>query len=286
MSYTTYAWIALVIYGLETIITKLTGKYSIKNPWLFNMLWNGLFVVFMIPFYFNSEVGIPHKWENLIIASLLSAVSLALYVICIYRIDVSVLSPMYNIRTGFSVLFSFLLLGETLTPYKTFLIGIIIFMGLLVSLDEKFSFKSFLTKNIFIVLVFMVSLALYGIFLKKTIGEIGYWNATVWVPILTAIFLLFTFPKFKKDIKTLRKKHILPIVLVTLTTVFGGLAVNKAYAVNVGITTVIMSIPSSMILAFIMSIFWPKLMEKHTLKIYAVRFTAAAVMFWCAVRLG
>ena len=286
MSYTTYAWIALVIYGLETIITKLTGKYSIKNPWLFNMLWNGLFVVFMIPFYFNSEVGIPHKWENLIIASLLSAVSLALYVICIYRIDVSVLSPMYNIRTGFSVLFSFLLLGETLTPYKTFLIGIIIFMGLLVSLDEKFSFKSFLTKNIFIVLVFMVSLALYGIFLKKTIGEIGYWNATVWVPILTAIFLLFTFPKFKKDIKTLRKKHILPIVLVTLTTVFGGLAVNKAYAVNVGITTVIMSIQSSMIHAFIMSIFWPKLMEKHTLKIYAVRFTAAAVMFWCAVRLG
>lgn len=286
MPYTTYAWIALVIYGFETIITKLTGKYSIKNPWLFNMLWNGLFVVFMIPFYFNSEVGIPHKWENLIIASILSAVCCALNVVCIYRIDVSVLSPMYNIRTGFSVLFGFLLLGETLTPYKSFLIGVIIIMGLLVSFDEKFSFKSFLTKNIFIVLVFMVFLALYGIFLKKTIGEIGYWNATVWVPILTAVFLLFTFPKFKRDIKTLRKKHILPIVLVTLTTVFGGLAINKALAVNVGITTVITSIPSSMILAFIMSIFWPKLMEKHTLKIYAVRFAAAAVMFFCALRLS
>ena len=111
------------------------------------MLWNGLFVVFMIPFYFNSEVSIPHKWDNLIIASLLSAVCCALYVICTYRIDVSVLSPMYNIRTGFSVLFGFLLLGETLTPYKIFLIGIIIVMGLLVSLDEKFSFRSFLTKN-------------------------------------------------------------------------------------------------------------------------------------------
>ncbi|PIV71022.1 hypothetical protein COW57_01920 [Candidatus Roizmanbacteria bacterium CG17_big_fil_post_rev_8_21_14_2_50_39_7] len=228
------------------------------------MLWNGLFVVFMIPFYFNSEVSIPHKWDNLIIASLLSAVCCALYVICTYRIDVSVLSPMYNIRTGFSVLFGFLLLGETLTPYKIFLIGIIIVMGLLVSLDEKFSFRSFLTKNIFVAIVFMVFLALYSIFLKKTIVEIGYWNATVWVPILTAVFLLFTFPKFKKDIKTLRKKHTLPIVLVTLTTVFGGLAINKAYAVNVGITTVIISIPSSMILAFIMSLFWPKLMENNS----------------------
>ena len=137
-------------------------------------------------------------------------------------------------------------------------------MGLLVSLDEKFSFRSFLTKNIFVAIVFMVFLALYSIFLKKTIVEIGYWNATVWVPILTAVFLLFTFPKFKKDIKTLRKKHTLPIVLVTLTTVFGGLAINKAYAVNVGITTVIISIPSSMILAFIMSLFWPKLMENNS----------------------
>ncbi|MFZ2206439.1 MAG: EamA family transporter [Microgenomates group bacterium] len=286
MSYITYAWIATAIYGFETVVTKLTGKYAIKNPWLFNMLWNGLFVVFMIPFYFNSEVGIPHKWTSLIITALLSAVCCVLYVISIYRIDVSVLSPMYNVRTGFSVLFGVLLLGETLTPYKTILIGIIILMGLLVSFDETFSFKAFLTKNIVVALAFMVLLALYGVFLKKTIGEIGYWNATVWVAGLTAFFLLFTFPKFKNDIKTLRRKQFLPVIFITFTSVIAYLVSNKAYEVNVGITTVIMSIPSSMIIAFIMSRIWPTLMEKHPLRVYAVRFFAAAIMFGCAIQLG
>lgn len=286
MSYTIYAWLAVAIYGFETIIVKLTGKYAIKNPWLFNMLWNGLFAVFMIPFFFNKEVGIPQLWGNLLITSFLSAICCALYIISIYRIDVSVLSPMYNIRTGFSVLFGFFLLGEVLTPYKLVLIGIIIIMGLLVSFDETFSFKSFFKKDILIALVFMVFLALYGVFLKKTIGDIGYWNATVWIAMLNAVFLLFTYPKFKNDIKTLRKKQYLPVILITITSTIAYLVSNKAYEVNVGITTVIMSIPSSMILAFIMSRIWPTLMEKHPIKVYAVRFIAAAIMFVCAIQLS
>jgi hypothetical protein len=98
--------------------------------------------------------------------------------------------------------------------------------------------------------------------------------------------LLFTFPKFKKDIKTLTRKQLIPVVLVTMTSMTAFLAVNKAYEVNVGITTVIMSIPSSMILAFIMSRIWPTLMEKHPLKVYAVRFAATAIMFVCALGLG
>jgi drug/metabolite transporter (DMT)-like permease len=286
MSFTVYAWIATVIYGFETIITKLAGKYAIKNPWLFNILWNVFFAVFMIPFYFNKEVGIPHVWGNLLITSLLSSICCILYIISIYRIDVSVLSPMYNIRTGFSVLFGFLLLGEVFTPFKLFLIAVIIIMGLLVSFDESFSFKSFLSKNVLVALIFMIFLALYGVFLKKTIGEIGYWNATVWTSLLPALMLLFTFPKFKKDIKTLTRKQLIPVVLVTMTSMTAFLAVNKAYEVNVGITTVIMSIPSSMILAFIMSRIWPTLMEKHPLKVYAVRFAATAIMFVCALGLS
>ena len=286
MSYITFAWIATVLYGFETIITKLTGKYAIKNPWLFNMLWNLLFIIFMIPFFFNNGIEIPHKWGNLLITSLIAVVCGMLYIIALYRIDVSVLSPMYNIRTGFSVLFGFLLLHETLTPNKLILIGIIIGMGLLVSFDEKFSFRSFFSKNILLVLTFMILLALYGVFLKMTITDIGYWNATVWVALLSVALLVFTIPMFKNDIKTLRRKQLFPVVIIALISVAAYLIVNKAYAVNVGITTVIMSIPSSMILAFIMSIIWPTLMEKHSLKIYAVRFFAAAVMLFCAVQLG
>lgn len=286
MSYIAFAWIATIVFGIETVIIKLSGKYSIKNPWLFNILWNWCYVLFMFPFFLRTGVGVPHQWGNLLIASFLSAVCCALYIVLIYRIDVSVLSPMYNVRTCFSVLFGFLFLGEIFTPYKLALIVVIIIMGLLVSFDEKFSFKAFLSKNILLVLLFMILLSLYGIFLNKAIAETGYWTATIWTGFLPALFLIFTYPMFKNDLKNVKAKQLIPVFLVGLTSLISTLASNKAYAVNVGITTVIFSIPTSMIFAFVMSIFWPKLMEKHSLKIYAIRFAAAAIMLVCALQLS
>jgi len=285
MSYVTYAWIATIIYGFETIIIKLSSKYAIKNPWLFNILWNGLFVVFMIPIYLAHPITLPSTWTSLLIVSLLSAASCILFMIATYRIDVSVLSPLYNVRTGLTVLFASFLLGEHMSSYQNVLVGIIILMGFLVTIDEKFSFKSFFRKDILIAMVFMVLLALYGVYLKKTIVDIGYWNATVWVALLTFVFLLPTYPKFVGDFKTLTKKQIIPVIVVTATSTLAYVISNKAYESHVGITTVIMSFPTSMVIAFVLALVWPKLMERHPMKIYALRFTAAAIMFVCAVQL-
>jgi len=43
--------------------------------------------------------------------------------------------------------------------------------------------------------------------------------------------------------------------------------------------------PFSMIFAFMFSIFAPNLLEKHTIKIYVIRFTSVAVMIWAAMQL-
>jgi len=43
--------------------------------------------------------------------------------------------------------------------------------------------------------------------------------------------------------------------------------------------------PFSMIFAFMFSVFAPKLLEKHTLKIYVIRFSSVAVMIWAAIQL-
>jgi len=286
MSYVVFAWLATFIYGFETIIIKLTGKYAIKNPWLFNILWNIGFVIFMIPIYATQHLEIPKVWSSLLITSVLSAVCSALFMISTFRIDVSVLSPLYNVKTGLVVLFAWLILGEKITMYQSFLVGIIIVMGFMVTIDEKFSLRSFFRKDIIIAMLFMLILAFYVIYLKKTIIDIGFWNATVWTAILTLVFLIPTYPKFVKDIKTLTKKQMIPVVLVSLTSVFAYILSNKAYEGSVGLTSVIMTFPASMILAFIMSIIWPTLMEKHALKIYALRFLAAGVMFICAIQLG
>ena len=75
-------------------------------------------------------------------------------------------------------------------------------------------------------------------------------------------------------------------VLAGLISVFADLAVNKAYSANVTLSNVIMGIPFSMIIAFVFSIYAPQLLEKHTLRVYAIRFAAAAVMIIAALKLS
>lgn len=286
MSYIVFAWLATFTYGFETIIIKLSSKYAIKNPWLFNILWNILFVIFMIPIYVTHPIEIPKVWGSLLITAVLSAICCVLFMILTYRLDVSVLSPLYNVKTGLSVLFASFLLGETMNFNQSILVFIIIIMGFAVTIDEKTTFKSFFRRDILIAMAFMCILALYVVFLKKTMIDIGFWNATVWVAVLNLLLLVPTYPKFVKDIKTLTIKQMIPVLLVTGTSTVGYILSNKAYEVNVGITSVIMTFPVSMILAFILALIWPKLMERHLMKIYALRFAATAVMLWCAVQLG
>ncbi len=69
------------------------------------------------------------------------------------------------------------------------------------------------------------------------------------------------------------------ILLISVLGVIGTLAASAAVAQNVSISTAIISLPVSMVLVFILSFLKPDLLEKHTLKVYAVRFFAAVVMF-------
>lgn len=75
------------------------------------------------------------------------------------------------------------------------------------------------------------------------------------------------------------------MALLSLLGFLGGLSANKAYQENVTISTAIISLPGSMILAFVLSRIKPKLLEHHTLKVYTIRFLAAAVMFYSALQL-
>lgn len=286
MSYIVFAWLATFTYGFEAIIIKLSSKYAIKNPWLFNILWNILFVIFMIPVYLTHPIEIPTVWSSLLITSVLSAICCVMFMVLTYRLDVSVLSPLYNVKTGLSVLFASFLLGEMMSQYQSLMVCIIIIMGFAVTIDEKTTLKSFFRRDIILAMIFMTILALYVVFLKKTMLDIGFWNATVWVAVLNLILLIPTWPKFSKDIKTLTKKQMLPVLLVTATSTIGYIISNKAYEVNVGITSVIMTFPVSMIFAFLLAMIWPKLMERHSMKIYGLRFAATAVMLWCAIQLG
>lgn len=285
-SYILFAWGAAILLGIESILAKLTSKYAIKNPWLFNFVWNFIILLYTLVIALFFRIGWPSQWQNIIIAGAFYALSGVFYTWSLYLLDVSVLSPLFNFRTVFSVLLGVWLLGQLLTTQQYILIGITFVAGLFVSFDEHFKLRSFFRMPILIAMIAMVVIAAYGIYINKAIAANGYWTTVIWAYIVAQILLAFTWPKFGKDIGTISTKQLGALAVVSIAGTTGMLAANQAYTGNVGIASTIISLPFSMVMAFLFAIFAPTLLEKHTMKTYAIRFIAAGVMIAAALRLS
>lgn len=286
MPFYVFAWIASLSYGLTGIITKLTSKYSICNPWFLNFLFISLQLVVTIPLALNNQVRIPLYWDNLIFASLTYAFFGIFYIFSLSKLDISVYVPLFNFRAVFGVLLGIIFLGEKIAPFQTIFVVLLFISGIFASMDEKLKLSSFFKPQIGIALVSVLLLAANGLFINKAITQNNYWSVTLWQYILAMIFLIPTIPKFHKEIRKINWRQLLAILSIAFSLLIGDLAANRAFAENLGISSLIISLPFSMIIAFALSFFAPMLLEKHTLKIYAIRFTAAAMMIISALKLS
>lgn len=285
MPFYVYAWIGAVISGLFVITAKLTSKHSIKNPWLFNFLLAAVTLLFTIPPAVYYHAPLPNGWLIVILTGFFATLNTIFYIFSNANLDVSVFMPLYNFRNIFTLLIGFLFFGERFPEFKLFYVGLIIIAGVLTSLDEKFSLKSFFKISIAIGLLTVLISAINSALTKVVLMNNNLWTTNLWIAIINFILLLPTIPLFGKDLKKLDKAHIMPVVLMGLFFTISIFATNKAYEGSYSITSLIMVMPFSMIFAFMFSVFAPKLLEKHTLKIYAIRFSSAAVMIWAAIQL-
>lgn len=285
MPFYIYAWIGTIVSGLFVIVAKLTSKYSITNPWLFNFLLTTINLLFTLPPAIYNHAVMPTNWFPIILAAIFTTLTTIFYIFSNYKLDVSVFIPLFNFRGVFAVLIGIGFFGEKLSTYHLLFVALIIIAGIFSSMDEKFSLKSFFNKTIAIGLLTALFLTLENVFVKVTLADNSLWTTNMWIAILNFFLLIPTIPLFKKELKNIDTSHVLPVAAMGIFSTISGFAANFAYKTNLGITALIMNIPVSMIFAFMFSIFAPKLLEKHTLKIYAIRFSSAAVMIWAAMQL-
>ncbi|MEI8232844.1 MAG: EamA family transporter [bacterium] len=281
-----FAWVASITYGLYAITAKLIGKYQLKNSYQFSFfitLFSGILMT-LVSYAYGGRLAT--NWFYIILAAAFLAIGNALYLATLKVLDVSVMSPLFNIRVAITVILGILVLGESFSLQSVYLIVLIFIAGFFATMDEKFSLKSFFTQNISLGLLFMLVLSIQSLFVNRAIDQTNYWTATLWMGLLAIAFsFIFLFPKIKNDLKTTKPKEYLGVALLSLVGSIGDLAAYKAFEGNVGLSSVIISLPISMVLAFILSIAKPDLMEKHSLKVYLVRFTAAGIMIWGALQL-
>lgn len=281
-----FAWMASILFAVEAIQTKFVSKHQVKNPWLFNFVYVLFVLLLNTAVCLSAGAGIPTVWGNVLLVGLFFALGVTFFILSNYKLDVSVLTPLSNSHTLFVVILGVLFLSETLTPIQAWLIAAMIVAGVLVTFDEKFSVKSFFSKGVLFALAGTLSFALMAMFFKKASMETDFWTLNLWYFVVAAsLVMMFTFPLFKSDLKTLDKNQVLNVFFLAVISAAGNFASNKAYASNISISGAIMYIPLSMIIVMALSPFFPKLFEHHTWNVYAVRIVSAAVLIYAGIKL-
>lgn len=285
MPFYVYALIGSIFGGFFVIVTKLTSKYSIKNPWLLNFLLALVNLIFTIPLAIYYRATIPNNLSLVILATISLSVANILYIIANNKLDVSVFMPLYNFKNIFAVFIGLLFFKEHIPAEKYLYVVVIFIAGVLTSLDEKFSLKSFFKSTIGVGILAVFFNSLNNAFTKGAMVSNSLWTVSFWTAVLSCILLIPTYSLFKKDLKQVDLSHVLPVLLIGFLLTVCGLAANQAYSMNLAISSIIMNLPISMIFAFLFSVFAPSLLEKHTLKVYVIRFSSVAIMIWAAMKL-
>lgn len=287
MPYYIYAWVGTILLGFYAIVAKLTGKYKITNPSQFSffvILFGGLITIGIA---LLNGGGWPKNWTFIVLAGLFIAICNLLYLVVVKKLDITVLSPLFNLKSVITVLLGYFFLRELLTTGMIFLIVATTVAGVFTTMDERFSLKSFLNKNIMLGIFLMFFSSIQTLLVNRAMSQNDYWTGMMWMVIVSIIFsFVINFPRFYKDLKKTKIKDYSGVVLLAILGGLSDLAVYKAFEGNVGVSTIILCLPVSMVLSVFFVIWKPDLLEKHTAKVYLVRFAAVAVMIWGAIGLS
>lgn len=283
MPFYVFAWTASILYGLYSIVAKLIGKYQLKNVYQFSFFITFFSAIVTTIVSISNGAQIPTSWMYVVLAGLFVAIGNILFLSALKKLDVSVISPLFNLRVVMTIILGYIFLGESITIGSLLLMSIVIIAGMFATMDERFSIKSFFTKNIGLGIFFMFVLSIQTLFINRAVAQTDYWTAILWIGILATVFsFTFLVPKFYKDVRKSKPADYLGVLILSLIGGVGDLAAYKAFAGNLGISSIIVSLPMSMFIVFLFAIWKPNLLEQHTVKVYAVRFIAAGVMIWGA----
>lgn len=280
------AWIASISSGLEPIILKASSRKLIRSPWLFNLLWIGAAYPLLVPFTILEGAHTPRDWVTFVWLGLFHAGFFLLYTSALYKIDASTMAPLFSLRTVFAVLLSIVVLGENFTPLKFSLMGIIILCSPLASYDEHLGLRAYRQKYVLLAILAMASLALAGFFVNRAYAQNGFATTALWQDTFTLIFLLpsLLFVKWRQESWGIGK--FLPFVLMGILGFIYVATTSVAYGRAYGLSSVIVSLPLSMVFVWLIAQKYPDWLESHPPYVYRMRFSGALIMVACAILLS
>ncbi len=296
MTWFLYALGAPVLWALVNIADQYLvnkhskGEHPVGALVLFSSLV-GLVVSFIIAIFVKGIFDISlHDKLILIVSGFFSLAWIVLYLKALEIEDVSSVVPWFLTIPVFGYIFGYFLLGETLTQAQLIGSAIVLFGGLILSLEfgeeNRVRFKG---KIAVMMLVSCIFAALWGVSFKFVTNESQFWVSSFWEYIGLGLvgLLIWIFSKsyrnaFTHMIETGGKKILTLNVTSESITMFGNFCQN--FSLLLAPVTLVFLVATFqpiivLVLTFICTKFFPWIVEeKFHLKHIAPKLVAIAVM--------
>lgn len=273
MVYLYYSIASALIFALNILLVKYITKYVITD---FNSFFFWTYVA-VIPFFiliplkfglsFNPSIILP-----LIIHSILLTYGQYLFSKGIYLVDASVVSPLFQLQSGFILILATIFLNEKYAPH-IYSYLVLLFIGtVLVSVTDKTKIKGFLQKGVLYIIGMQLVHAGANIAIGFALKHTTSWQ-TLFYSFLFNSFLVTSYVLIKKAKVTFEFSKIKWMLLRSFLLFSATALLYKAFETNVSISAAIglLSSPIVFAISVISAFILPKLLEKQSLKTYIIR---------------
>ncbi len=289
MSYIFFALLAAFSYACGTIIGKFTSKHALRN-WeqllVFFYLTYNVFPLIIVPF-----IALPTWPYQAISPIFFNALFFILGAIFFFKslliIDASVAAPLNQIQGAAIGILAYLFLGERFPLISYFWLLLIILGSVAVSIDEKLTLRSFLEPPVMYMILANLLFAISNFFSGIALKTQSSWNIMFWTPVFTTLLTLL-FISFKRPNLKVSFFRFSPMFGVGLFQFIGSASILIAFRQNLTISGILglLSSPIVFLVAILSSKFFPRLLEHHSTKVYAIRAVGLIITLFAAIQIG
>ncbi|MGE5706756.1 MAG: EamA family transporter [Bacteroidota bacterium] len=287
--YVLFSLLAALLFAGLNLTQKLTVRFAIPQQavLLFHLfLTQALFAPLI--WLFHPIQGPGPVWGILMIQTAINVLATALFYYSLYRVDLSVLGPMWSLKNLFNALLGFFVLHEVFAPTAYLWIALCLLGAVLTSFNEELRWKAFLQPSILLLFVTFALFSTSDLLIRQCIaGGMDAWNQRAWSMLLEGGIPLLMLPFLRERVRV-KLPQFASVVGINLFLILGTVAISQAFSYPGSFTlasTLVMLETPFMLLAMGGLTLWKgQILESHPAWIYGIRlwgigFLSGAALF-------
>jgi len=288
-NYILLSLLAAVSFAISGIFNKLASKHAIKERWPLLFYYYVTFFPFALLIPFIAKLEFPAgNWLTLFLYSFFFFLGNICFFTAIFKTDVSVLAPFFQLQAVFIAILAFLFLGERFPITNYLWIALILAGVVLVSLDERMTLKSFFRKKTLLIIFMQFFHALANLYAGFALKAMDFWNLNLWSTVASSFFVLLFVPLLAEFKLKVSFKQLKPLLIVNFFSFIGATSLFAAFQTNLTISSAIsmLTAPIVLFISVILSKFRPEFLEHHTAKVYVVRTIGIMLILLAALKIS